>query len=201
MPFLSNLPAVESHNCRCKHGSVDLHMKYICFIWEYWQITHPVHVSLGLLSYLLLMTLWARGQYAQAGKQMRSTVYELDAQDLPPLPLICIPVKSYNVNGLKAEAPDMYFMLYLFSLFSLGVCIANNFIFPRLFSLMLFSPSVSMQSTYRWYNSSACVFLRKLLAETTRCANTWGSSARNSRHTRGTQYWHDNNGALPGEWK
>ena len=80
---------------------------------------------------------------------MRSTVYELAAQDLPPVPLICILMKPYNVNGLKAETPDMYLMLYLFSFFSLGVCIANSFIFPRLFSLMLFSPSVGMQSTYR----------------------------------------------------
>jgi len=63
--------------------------------------------------------------------------------------LFCSPMKSCNVNRLKAETPDLYLMLYLFSIFSLGVCIANSSILRRLFSLMLFSPSVGMQSTYR----------------------------------------------------
>lgn len=93
------------------------------------------------------MTTWARGQHEQARKQMRSTVYQLDAQGLPPLPLICIPTKPYSVNGPKAETPDSYLLLYLFSFLSLGVVIANSFILPRLSSLMLWSPSVGMQST------------------------------------------------------
>lgn len=119
-----------------------------------------------------------------------------------PCHLFCSPIKSYSANGLKAEIPDMYFTPYLFSAFlSSGVFIAKNFILCRLSSLMLFRPSVGMQSTYKLYRSSACVFLRKLSAETTLCANTRGSSARNNRQTRGTQYWHGNNGALPGKWK
>lgn len=82
----------------------------------------------------------------------------------------------------------MNMTLYLVSSFSLGVCIAKRLILCRLFSLMLSTPSVAMQSTYKWYMSSPYVFLRMLSAEATRSANTCGSSARNCRQTRGTQY-------------
>lgn len=49
--------------------------------------------------------------------------------------------------------------------------------------------------------SSPCVLLRRLSAQATRSANTCGSSARNCRHTRGTQYWHGNSAGLPGKSK
>lgn len=204
MTFLSNLPAVEGHLT----AGVSM-AQWIC-IWS--TSTSSGNTNRSAILYMCpwgscpTYFWWHSGQ--EGGVHVHRLEGRWDPQYTSRMLKICLhyhlfrsPMKSYNVNGLKAETPDVYLMLYLFSFFSLGVRIANSFILCRLFSLMLFSPSVGMQSTYRWYSSSACVFLRKLLAETTRCANTWGSSARNSRQTRGTQYWHDSNGALPGKWK